>query len=510
MEFQFDRQGLWHVAKMAALLGVIIFMGNIVADNLHTFITEQIMRKDSSVSVSAAVDTPQPKPHYQELSRDTLIYSSSSEVLEKQKELVAQKSDFIFTDLTNMELQVYKQGEVTLSSRVLARGKKNSLFETPSGYYKIQSKEENHFSTIGHVWMPWSMHFFGNYFIHGWPYYPDGTPVSEQFSGGCIRLADKDAIEIYKAAKTGMPILVYSGTTTAPIELTYFKKIEYNSKPIAPLALSADAFLVADFDTGLVLLENNARASYPIGSITKLMSALAGVETISRFKVLTITKDVLDESEDPAGLIEDETFKTEDLLYPLILRSSNAIAKLFEQESYGLVKIMNQKARALGLHHTLFKDASGISSENVSSAEDIFKLIQFLATSKKPIFDISGLKEYTLESINKKKTHVWRNVNWLPEDDTFIGGKAGKTTAAGETMAGVFRVTFPEFEKRSVAIMVLQSKDRVSDVKKIIQYLGQNFVYGASSLVKGDSPNGQNPPIHEGASVYEAITNWVN
>ena len=95
MEFQFDRQGLWHVAKMAALLGVIIFMGNIVADNLHTFITEQIMRNDSSVSVSAAVDTPQPKPHYQELSRDILIYSSNSKVLEKQKELEAQKSDFI-------------------------------------------------------------------------------------------------------------------------------------------------------------------------------------------------------------------------------------------------------------------------------------------------------------------------------------------------------------------------------------------------------------------------------
>ena len=115
-----------------------------------------------------------------------------------------------------------------------------------------------------------------------------------------------------------------------------------------------------------------------------------------------------------------------------------------------------------------------------------------------------------LESLNKKKTHVWRNVNWLPEDDTFIGGKAGKTTAAGETMAGVFRVTFPEFEKRSVAIIVLQSKDRVSDVKKIIQYLAQNFVYGASSLVKGNNSHEQNSPIREGASVYEAVTNWVN
>jgi D-alanyl-D-alanine carboxypeptidase len=169
---------------------------------------------------------------------------------------------------------------------------------------------------------------------------------------------------------------------------------------------------------------------------------------------------------------------------------------------------MNQKAKALGLIHTSFKDASGISSENTSNTEDIFKLLQFLDAHKKPIFTISGLKEYTLTSLNKLKKHVWTNVNWTPTDNRFIGGKAGKTTHAGETMAGVFHVRFPEFETRPIAIIVLHSENRMQDVEHIIQYLSQNFLYGVTSLAKKE---GQDTTIiREGANIYEAMKSFIN
>lgn len=504
MNFSFNKKHAWYGAKLTLSLIAVIFSGNMAAHGLDNFVKDTDRDEYSYAPVAIKRKTT---PVYKEISPDAIIYASHHEVLKKRDEFINESKNFIFTDLNNKNLQIYKDGKRIKSFHVLAKGRENSLFETPSGYYKIRGKESNHFSSIGHVWMPWSMHFFGNYFIHGWPYYPDGTPVAETYSGGCIRFSDDDAKEIFNIADIGMPLLVYAGTTTAAIETTYFKKVIKQGDDLLP-HFSADGILVADFETGQILFEKNVNVSYPIASITKLMSALVAMETISRFKVLTITQDSLAEIGDSGGLVMGETFKSEDLLYPLLLTSSNDVAKLFEQENKELIGTMNQKAQALGLYNTSFKDASGISPNNVSTPEDLFKLLQFLYAHKKPIFTVSGLKEYTLESLNGKKKHKWTNVNWANDDDNFIGGKAGKTSQAGETMAGVFTIHFPEFEKRSIAIIVLHSENRVRDIEDIINYLTQNFLYGTASLAKEQKP--EPVIIREGASIYEAVRRFIS
>lgn len=510
MDFSFDTKRAWYALKLILFFVVIIFFGNMVLTGFNDFFKE----KDGSefrpmpMAYNHVTHNQETAPAYQKIPPDTVIYASRDEVLKKRNELIEGSKSFIFTDLNNLELQLYDHGKLIKSFPVLGKGKEGSLFETPSGYYKIRGKEANHFSSIGKVWMPWSMHFFGNYFIHGWPYYPDGTPVSTRFSGGCIRVSDKDAEEIFNIARTGTPFLVYSGTTTPHIETTYFKKIEQQKQNDALSLISADAVLAADFETGQILFEKNSQTIYPIASVTKLMSALAAMEIINRFKVVTISQDSSGEIGDSAGFLKGETFEAENLLYPLLLASSNEVATLFEKEGYGLVGAMNQKAQALGLRHTSFKDASGISAENVSNTEDLFKLLQFLNAHKKPIFMITGLKEHTLASLNKIKKHAWTNGNWTSADDRFIGGKAGKTAQAGETMAGVFNVRFPEFETRPIAIVILHSEDRVRDVEHVIEYLDQNFLYGATSLAKKENKHA--PVIREGANIYEAVKLFIN
>ena len=510
MNFSFDTKRAWYTSKCILFFAVIIFSGNALLIGVNDFFQEQRIDESHPMPIARNLVVPDQRmtPTYQKISPDDVIYASRDDVLQKRNELIKELKSFIFTDLNNLELQLYQDGERIKSFQVLGKGKAGSLFETPSGYYKIRGKESNHFSSIGKVWMPWSMHFFGNYFIHGWPYYPDGTPVSTKFSGGCIRMSDKDAKEIFNIARTGMPFLVYSGTTTPSTETTYFKKIEQQKQNDALSLISADAVLAADFETGQILFEKNSQAIYPIASITKLMSALAAMEIINRFKVITISQDSSGEIGDSAGFLKGETFEAENLLYPLLLGSSNEVAKLFEKEGYGLVNAMNQKAQAIGLRYTSFKDASGMSLENVSNTEDLFKLLQFLNANKKPIFTITGLKDHTLTSLNKIKKHVWTNVNWTFADDRFIGGKAGKTAQAGETMAGVFNVHFPEFETRPIAIIILHSEDRVRDVDHIIQYLNQNFLYGATSLAKKENKNPS--VIREGANIYEAVRSFIN
>ena len=109
---------------------------------------------------------------------------------------------YILADLTNMKIFLYNDDKLVSEYPIVSKGKPGSYYETPAGEFYIKSKQKNKFSSIGHVYMPYSMQFYGNFFLHGIPYYPNGTRVSTNYSGGCIRIADADMISIYNFADT--------------------------------------------------------------------------------------------------------------------------------------------------------------------------------------------------------------------------------------------------------------------------------------------------------------------
>lgn len=117
-------------------------------------------------------------------------------------------SDYIYVNLKAMEITLYRGDMIWKRFPVRSIRAIGSKYDTPKGLFSILTKEPNHFSSIGHVWMPYSMEFDGDFFIHGWPYYPDGTPVPQGYSGGCVRLSDDVAKEVYDFATIGMPVLI--------------------------------------------------------------------------------------------------------------------------------------------------------------------------------------------------------------------------------------------------------------------------------------------------------------
>jgi len=114
---------------------------------------------------------------------------------------------YIDIDLTREILTVFTDGQVRNMFEVSAQGP--PYHPTPSGEFAIQSKSPNHFSSLSHVWMPWSLHFHGDYFIHEVPYYPNGTLVTTRYSGGCIRLDEGVAEEVYNIAERGMKLVIH-------------------------------------------------------------------------------------------------------------------------------------------------------------------------------------------------------------------------------------------------------------------------------------------------------------
>ena len=106
--------------------------------------------------------------------------------------------NFIVANLSDMTIATVDREREEIIFYPILSIRPSGKYATPTGTFKALTKEKNHFSSIGKVWMPWSVQFFENYYIHGWPYYPDGTDVAPGYSGGCIRLSTEDAEELYK------------------------------------------------------------------------------------------------------------------------------------------------------------------------------------------------------------------------------------------------------------------------------------------------------------------------
>lgn len=379
-------------------------------------------------------------------------------------DVVPTTGKFIVADLSAMRVTLYDNGTSTAEFRIQTKGKPGTPWETPAGYYSVQTKEESHLSTIGHVYMPYSMQFYGNYFIHGTPYYPGGEPVSSTFSGGCIRLTTDDAAKVFAFADTGTGLFVYD-----PHATTILPAIQIAEKP-AP-KISAEIYLVADVDTGDVYLERDAQKQVPIASISKLITALVANETISFDKKIAVPETYVLPKNSRAG--GEKKFVVGDLLYPLLMESSNGVAdKLadyYGQEAF--VHWMNTTARSLDMRSTHFSDPSGLSPGNISTSDDLFRLTAYLADKKTFIWGITRTPSKTLVASDGSAYPV-ANFNKFFDRPDFIGGKVGYTDEANHTMVSLF--SFPVGgETRRVAFIVLQSKDFTADTKALVSWFSK-------------------------------------
>ena len=381
-----------------------------------------------------------------------------------KSQFIAQATSFIESDLSEMVLRVYTNGKLETEVPILSKGKEGSWWETPAGLYQIQGKETNHFSSFGQVNMPWSMPFQGNFFIHGWPYYPNGTPVPEGYSGGCIRLADQDAKQIYDLAKTGMPVLVHEKDFSED-------GFEYE---LLGKNLEAPQYLGADLKSNFVFARQDSDKEVPIASITKLMTAIIATEYINIEKEVSISSGMLTQTSKPR-LYAGQRVSVFNLLYPLLMESSNeagtAIAAILGESRF--VDLMNSKAKAIGMDHTVFVDPNGIGANNVSTAADLFQLAKYLYNNRSFVLDISnGGALYSVYG-----PPIWKgleNFNVFSSDPDFVGGKVGMTQAAGETIISIFDISI-EDETRPIVVIALGTNNRARDAAALIDYIRRSY-----------------------------------
>lgn len=266
------------------------------------------------------------------------------------------------------------------------------------------------------------------------------------------------------------------------------------------LGLKAEAAIIVDAKSGKILYEKNADKVLGIASMSKMMVEYMVLEAIEDEKIswdqkATISNYVHNLSKAPnlsnVGLTEGEEYTAKELYEAMAVHSGNAatvaLAEMLGGSEKNFVKMMNEKAKELGLKDYKFVNTSGLNNkdllgnhpagapneENVMTARDMatlaYRIIddypEVLETAKMPKLKFRDGKEYT-------------NFNWMLPGLIFEykgvdGLKTGSTDFAGYAHTGTVK---RDGQRYITVVMKSTSKDeRFNDTRKLMNYAFQSF-----------------------------------
>ncbi len=267
----------------------------------------------------------------------------------------------------------------------------------------------------------------------------------------------------------------------ALFRLTEGKKIELSEIESFPLVerdfrFRPRAALVVDLRSDYIVQGKNIDAVRPIASLTKIMSSLVLVQNRKLDEVVTIPAEATEVEGSKAGFKAGEKFRVRDLVKAMLIRSANdaafALEKHYSSENFDLVKTMNERAKQLGLSHTVFADAIGLSAKNRSTAWELYLLTkEFLKHSW--LAKVVSQSQVEVCSLEGRCYSLW-NTNRLVRQG-FKGVKTGYTEEAGHCL-----IALKYIQNHPVIFIVLGAPDghiRFEDVELAGEWLEREARY---------------------------------
>ncbi|HJD44905.1 MAG TPA: D-alanyl-D-alanine endopeptidase [Candidatus Paenalcaligenes intestinipullorum] len=248
-----------------------------------------------------------------------------------------------------------------------------------------------------------------------------------------------------------------------PVSLT---KVESTfTAPEVRAALRSEIAYVQDLQSSHVLYQKNSEQVRPIASITKLMTALVVVEAGQDMsEMLEITTADIDRLKNSTSRLHvGSKLSRADMLHLALMssenRAANALGRHYPGGLNAFVRAMNDKARAIGMRQSRFVEPTGLSADNVSTPQDLVKLLQ--ATSRHKLIHQYTTSEHYAVAPARGRQLQFNNTNRLVLNDKWNIqiSKTGFINEAGECL-----VMLTEIEGRKVAIVLLNSHGRYSRI----------------------------------------------
>jgi D-alanyl-D-alanine endopeptidase (penicillin-binding protein 7) len=208
-----------------------------------------------------------------------------------------------------------------------------------------------------------------------------------------------------------------------------FAKKQVQKPVLKNVAILATSYLVKDIDTGEIIAEQNSQEIRSIASITKLMSAVVVLDSGANLSEMLDVYPI----KGIGSRLQKTKMSRSDLLTLSLMSSDNLAAKILAINHPGgedeHVASMNKKAEQLGMVWSKFVDPTGLYNENVSTGEDLVKLVlaaenyQFIKTASTSVqkrIEISAKKKSryidfhtTNHLINKMPEIVLSKTGWI-------------------------------------------------------------------------------------------------
>jgi serine-type D-Ala-D-Ala endopeptidase (penicillin-binding protein 7) len=240
------------------------------------------------------------------------------------------------------------------------------------------------------------------------------------------------------------------------------------------LALYSSSAVVIDQTTGNTLFEKQPDAVVPIASISKLMTAMVVLDAkLDMQEVIAIGDEEIDGLKGTRSRLAVGTTMTRETAMLLALMSSenraaHALGRHYPGGLVAFAAAMNKKARMLGMLNSHFDEPTGLSSNNVSTAHDLARMVAAAACYPE-IRGFSTTAEAKVEV--RGRVTEFRNTNALVRSDNWEIGvsKTGYISEAGRCLVMQARVA-----DKPVVIVLLDSvgkMTRVGDANRIKRWM---------------------------------------
>jgi D-alanyl-D-alanine endopeptidase (penicillin-binding protein 7) len=216
----------------------------------------------------------------------------------------------------------------------------------------------------------------------------------------------------------------------------------------------------------------------PIASITKLMTAMVVLDSgLPLLESIDIDKSDVDRKKGSRSKLKvGTTLMRAEMLKLALMASENraaaALARNFPGGPEAFVLAMNQKAAELGMVNSHFEDPTGLTPDNVSTAEDLAKMVA-AAHTYPLIREYTTSDSFKIESEDRRRRRLLSYVNsnrLIKSRQWDIGlSKTGYISEAGRCL-----VMQAMIADKPVIIVLLDSwgkLSRIADANRIKRWI---------------------------------------
>ena len=291
--------------------------------------------------------------------------------------------------------------------------------------------------------------------------------------------------------------------------IMFFSAITVVKADEVDLAKNAKSAILIEASTGEIMWEKNANEKLAPASMTKMMSMLLVVESIDKGnlkwdQMITVSENASKMGGSQILLETGEQMSVEDLFKGVAVASGNdavvALGEAIGGSEEMFVKMMNDRAKELGLTETNFKNPHGLDEENhYSSAHDMAMIGKELVKHKK-VLEYTGIYEDYLRKGTSKE--FWLvNTNKLVR---FFKGVDGLKTGYTDTAGYCLTATIEKDGMRLISVVMgePEATTRSSETTGLINY---GFSMYSLEKMLTTSSNLGNAKVYQGENEYVTL-----